>query len=349
MRHAHGHRSADADRLLWRLADATAGLNDRSLFRALVSVLATTLDTTFVAMTFRPPDGRPDEDGATIAVFARPDGRTSTAPVPGIRGASSTTLLDGRPHLCQTNLRALHPVRGDPAAADVRAVPIQESDGAVLGEIVVFFATATPEPRVLEVVEIFARRAASEIRHARTEAELNRLAMTDPLTGIANRRAFMAAADREVRRSRRFRDPLSAIIVDIDHFKRINDGAGHAGGDEVLRRFAETTTRTLRSIDVVGRIGGEEFALLLPGTPMPGAILTAERIRAAARTVAIPPGVGLAALTISVGVAELSTDDPTAEALLERADGAMYRAKTGGRDRVVAAGPSEGAVPGAVS
>jgi diguanylate cyclase (GGDEF)-like protein len=134
---------------------------------------------------------------------------------------------------------------------------------------------------------------------------------------------------------------LSSMIVDLDHFKHINDRAGHAAGDQVLHRFAEGMTRTLRSIDIVGRIGGEEFALLLPGTPLAGAMLTADRIRGTARSVVMPHAVGLPALTISVGVAELHPGDASSDAMLGRADAAMYRAKRGGRDRSIAADPPD--------
>lgn len=343
MRHAHGPRPADADRLLWRLADATAGLAGLSLYRAVVSVLATTLDTTFVALTFRPPESRSADDGAPLAIHARPDDDApSVEPVPTILGVPGTIVFDGAVHPCVGHLRALHPRPGDRPAADLRLVPIVDDDGTPLGEIAVFFAAPAPAPGIVEVIAIFARRVAGDMRHARTEAELNRLAMTDPLTGIANRRAFMGAADREVRRARRFRDVLSAMIVDIDHFKQINDRAGHAGGDQVLHRFAEGMTRTLRSIDIVGRIGGEEFALLLPGTPLAGAMLTADRIRATARTVVLPHATKLPALTISVGVAELHPGDASSDAMLGRADAAMYRAKQDGRDRTVAAEPPGG-------
>lgn len=347
MRHAHGPRPADADRLLWRLADATAGLAGLSLYQAMVSVLATTLDTTFVALTFRPPGGRSADDGAPLAIHARPDGTPSVEPVPTILGVPGTIVFDGAVHPCVGHLRALHPRSGDPPAADLRLVPIADDDGTPMGEIAIFFAAPAPSPRIVEVIAIFARRVAGDMRHARTEAELNRLAMTDPLTGIANRRAFMGAADREVRRARRFRDALSAMIVDIDHFKQINDRAGHAGGDQVLHRFAEGMTRTLRSIDIVGRIGGEEFALLLPGTPLAGAMLTADRIRATAHAVALPHATHLSMLTVSVGVAELHPGDASSEAMLGRADAAMYRAKRGGRDRAIAADLPEGHVKGA--
>ena len=341
MRHAHGPRPADADRLLWRLADATAGLSGLSLYRAVVSVLATTLDTTFVALTFRPPETRSAADGTPVAIHARPDGTASVRPVPTILGVPGTIVFDGVVHPCVGHLRALHPLSGDPPAADLRLVAIADDDGTPLGEIVVFFAAPAPAPGIVEVIAIFARRVAVDMRHTQTEVELNRLAMTDPLTGLANRRAFMGAADREVRRARRFGDVLSSMIVDLDHFKHINDRAGHAAGDQVLHRFAEGMTRTLRSIDIVGRIGGEEFALLLPGTPLAGAMLTADRIRGTARSVVMPHAVGLPALTISVGVAELHPGDASSDAMLGRADAAMYRAKRGGRDRSIAADPPD--------
>ncbi len=166
---------------------------------------------------------------------------------------------------------------------------------------------------------------------------LEKLALTDPLTDLANRRAFQEALEAEVSRVGRHGRPASLLFLDLDHFKRVNDDHGHAVGDEVLAGFAQVLKRGCRRGDLAARIGGEEFAVLLPTTGRLPAALVAERIRRA--TQAHPLGRTVqAAVTVSVGVS--STEDPPgpvgAAELLVRADEALYRAKAEGRNRVAA-------------
>jgi diguanylate cyclase (GGDEF)-like protein/PAS domain S-box-containing protein len=170
------------------------------------------------------------------------------------------------------------------------------------------------------------------------ERDLHRLATTDPLTGAANRRQFMAAATQEVERSLRYGNGLSMIMLDVDHFKRINDEFGHSVGDEALVAVVNACRATLREVDVVGRMGGEEFAVLLPETALTGALEVAERLRraiAAARPRQAPAGL---VLTASLGVAQRTTGETLVDQILGRADRALYAAKNEGRDRVCAAG-----------
>jgi len=171
-------------------------------------------------------------------------------------------------------------------------------------------------------------------RH-RLEADLVRLATLDELTRLPNRRHFLEQARREVERSRRYGSSLSLLMVDADRFKDINDTHGHAGGDAVLRALAETGRRLLRETDVMGRLGGEEFALLLPETDPSQARVVAERLCGAVRALAVPlPGGGTAGLTVSVGVAALGPGVENLDELMRRADSALYAAKQRGRDRV---------------
>ncbi len=169
----------------------------------------------------------------------------------------------------------------------------------------------------------------------RMESDLVRLATLDELTRLTNRRHFLELARREVERSRRYGSSLSLLMVDADHFKDVNDTHGHAGGDAVLRALAETGRRLLREADVLGRLGGEEFALLLPETELTQAVVVAERLRAAvgALRVALPGG-GSAAVTVSVGVAALGPGVESLDELMRRADSALYAAKDKGRNRV---------------
>lgn len=171
----------------------------------------------------------------------------------------------------------------------------------------------------------------------RFESELRHLATTDPLTGLANRREFLAAAERELVRVRRYGRPAAVLMFDVDHFKRINDTHGHAAGDEALRRIAAVCRDLLRETDIIGRLGGEEFGILLPETDVGAGREAAERLRAALAGIEIPrPGNGgILRLTVSIGVAGCAAGDGRIEHALKRADAALYRAKAQGRNRVV--------------
>ncbi len=165
--------------------------------------------------------------------------------------------------------------------------------------------------------------------------------LTDGLTGVHNRRYFESRCLEEVQAARRSGLPLVCLLLDVDHFKRINDTHGHPAGDAVLRYVARLIRAQLRGSDVVARYGGEEFVLLLPGTPLPAALETAERIRRviAAQTMPVSVSEPLR-ITVSMGAAALLPgDDPAALAadLVQRADQALYAAKQGGRNRVQAA------------
>ena len=168
--------------------------------------------------------------------------------------------------------------------------------------------------------------------------QLTRLALTDPLTQLANRRCFYNSAEKELSRAKRFNLPLCLVMIDLDHFKQINDRFGHASGDAVLSEFGEEARRFLRKSDCCARLGGEEFALLLPHTPLDEAMLVAERLKSAVGDVAFQSENGTAFnITISCGVTEFSADDGNIDQVLKRADEALYRAKKQGRNRVLAA------------
>lgn len=167
------------------------------------------------------------------------------------------------------------------------------------------------------------------------ERTLRRLATTDPLTGVYNRRHFMEQVEQELARHQRYRKPASLVMLDLDHFKRINDTYGHAAGDAVLCHCTALTHQVLRRVDALGRLGGEEFAILLPHTPLEGAREFAERLRE--RIVAMPAqheGVAIPYST-SLGVTDFSPGD-SPDSILARADAALYLAKEGGRNRVIA-------------
>ena len=166
---------------------------------------------------------------------------------------------------------------------------------------------------------------------------LRELAVRDGLTNLYNRRFFMARLEAEVARAQRDGTPLSVCMIDVDHFKRINDQRGHATGDDVLERLAAVLIASLRPYDVSARYGGEEFAAVLPGATLEDAARTAERLREAIAEVRIP-AFGDATtphVTASLGVTALAGGHDSASALLTRADRAMYQAKSGGRNRCV--------------
>ena len=173
---------------------------------------------------------------------------------------------------------------------------------------------------------------------------LQREASTDALTGLHNRREFEGGMVRVMERARRLRVPLSLALIDIDFFKRINDRHGHDVGDGVLREVAATLRAGIRRSDLVARIGGEEFALVLLGTEPPGARVLLERLRRAVAALRVPAGADTVGCTISVGITDRVDDDADWAALYKRADQALYAAKQGGRDRVVEAMPPEPAL-----
>ncbi len=160
------------------------------------------------------------------------------------------------------------------------------------------------------------------------------MAMTDPLTKALNRRAFYRFAEREVLRASRHGKPVSALMFDIDHFKQVNDRHGHGVGDEVLTRLVECITRMVRDEDLVGRLGGEEFAMLLPETDPLRAAVLANRLREAVTGLSFAGREGPFSITISIGISEPGFADLDILPALERADAALYRAKQNGRNRI---------------
>ena len=166
------------------------------------------------------------------------------------------------------------------------------------------------------------------------QATLERLATTDHLTGLLNRRAFLEGAEREIHRARRHGLPLALIMFDVDHFKRINDGHGHPAGDEVLRRIAAACRRLLRDEDLIGRLGGEEFAVALVQPPVQVAAAVAERLRQSIEAQAIEYGGRPIPVTISLGIAQLGNGIDTVDQLISQVDARLYTAKREGRNRV---------------
>lgn len=167
------------------------------------------------------------------------------------------------------------------------------------------------------------------------EEALRDMASRDPLTGIYNRRSFMELARSQLARAHRFSEPMSVFVLDVDHFKRINDSYGHATGDDALRMVAGGCQAILREYDILGRLGGEEFVVVLPGATADESRVVAERVRRHLSRMAIPGPEGRFHLTSSIGISALEGAYDTLEKAIHRADLALYRAKREGRNRVV--------------
>jgi diguanylate cyclase (GGDEF)-like protein len=182
-------------------------------------------------------------------------------------------------------------------------------------------------------VMLNSERLEAELRRA--QDTLQKMATTDFLTGIANSRLFSEAGEREVQRARRYRRALALLMIDLDHFKKVNDKYGHAIGDKILVAFAAICKNCLRKADIFGRLGGEEFAILLPETDVSGGKKFAERLRAIVEKSKIKVEDKTFQITVSIGVTELQSDDNQIESALRRADDTMYEAKRRGRNQVM--------------
>jgi len=186
----------------------------------------------------------------------------------------------------------------------------------------------------LPAATVFTSQVAIALENARLYAEVQKQAITDELTGLYNRRGLFEFGNREVERAHRFQRPLSALMLDIDHFKLVNDEFGHQAGDAVLETLAERCRKNIRGIDIPGRYGGEEFVFLLVEDDLVEARQVAERLRGCFTNVPIPTGAGEISITVSIGVAEATADMQDLAALVGKADEALYQAKKAGRNCV---------------
>jgi diguanylate cyclase (GGDEF)-like protein len=213
--------------------------------------------------------------------------------------------------------------------------PIMSSKGRLLGTFAIYYRQPRyPDDETLQLISSAANLASIAIEHYQADQELERQAHTDFLTGVANRRYFMELAEAELNRALRYPEPFSLLMLDIDHFKLVNDSHGHKTGDRVLQRFAAILRETLREVDIVGRMGGEEFAAILPNTGMAEAWDAAERLRLAVAATEMQSDAGSSLqITISVGVATLFNEN-SIDTLMKRADDALYLAKNNGRNQV---------------
>jgi len=340
---------ASTRQLVEILNEVTADLTAAEIYRVLARRVARALDVRHCSIVLGAP-GEPT--GTLVAAFDDPtvsDLQVQIERYPEL----ATALRQGRPVLVGDVLQ-------DPMFADVRELWRSEGRTPPVRSVLVipftldrrrvglFFLRTERGERVLtdedaSFAEVVIKAAVAAIRRAQalesTRADnkrLEELATTDALTRLLNRRALLERLSVEVDRARRFHQQLSMLMVDIDHFKSINDQHGHLVGDDVLRQVGTQLSGDVRTIDVVARYGGEEFVLILPETGEEGATVFAERLRERVEQHDFDLGDGrIFHLTCSVGVATFpSSRVASTEDLFARADEALYRAKSGGRNRV---------------
>jgi len=188
---------------------------------------------------------------------------------------------------------------------------------------------------IIQVIQDITERKHAEEALRESESRLTHLAATDPLTGTDNRRSFFEKGEKELRRAGRYKRPISLLMLDIDNFKSVNDTHGHAFGDRVLQCFVETCRGILREQDVLGRLGGEEFAVVLVEENLEAGRLVAERLRRAVEALELENAYVTCRVTISIGVCGWAGEPESLNKALERADKALYAAKMDGRNRVI--------------
>ena len=218
------------------------------------------------------------------------------------------------------------------------SLPILAQDGKVLGTFGLYHEhPCAPEPHLLDIVRRTSHLMAIAIQQEQRATALYRLATQDGLTGMANRRHFLDLASQRLKEACYLGKPFSLLMLDIDHFKRVNDNHGHDGGDMVLQAFAQCVKGTLRASDLVCRMGGEEFAAILPDTPAEEALVVAKRLRNAIAALPITHQGHTIPITVSIGVASLAPTCRELSELIRHADQALYQAKAKGRNRVCVA------------
>lgn len=256
-------------------------------------------------------------------------------------GGIAGTAAGGRPVLLPSRLESIEPAPGEPAVATALAVPLVRGR-RVMG-VLALYGRAGPEAFSEDegaTLASLAAQASVALENVLLHEQAKRQSITDGLTGLWNRRYLNLVLRKEIERAERFRRPLSMLLLDIDHFKRVNDDHGHLAGDEVLVELSRRVMGCIRSqVDTLVRYGGEEFLVLLPETPCDGARVVAEKIRGVVSGEPVATrGGGAIPVTVSLGTACFPQDGRSPQELIAAADAALYRAKARGRDRVEASG-----------
>jgi len=315
-----------AETLRAAMAEQSATLDPDDVMRRLLGSLARTLTGDAAVLLSR--------DGERLVVTAS---HGPAAPVGTALDPVPPALLDLATPRVGTVADGQQPPFG-PLLGSARswlAIPVAERRNP-LGFLLVSSDHDTIQEEQVELAAALAGQGMTAYDNARLFSEVQRLATIDGLTGLYNRNYFFAEASRQARITRRYQRPFAAIMMDVDHFKRINDSYGHAVGDDVIRAVAARLRDAARDSDVLGRYGGEEFVLVTPETGASAAML-AERLREVISGTPVLTAAGPLAVTISVGMAHVDSGDQDLGPLLARADAALYEAKQTGRNRVVVA------------
>jgi diguanylate cyclase (GGDEF)-like protein len=257
-------------------------------------------------------------------------------------------LKRGQPHLTNgpDDLCCPHYAAAAPGAGGSLCVPLV-TQGEVIGVLYLEGIDADAPTRRSQVALVtrFAEQIALALSNVRLRETLRRQSIIDPLTGLFNRRFMDETLHRELIRADRKGTSLSLLVLDLDHFKQLNDTHGHDAGDAVLKAVSHLIRQNVRESDLACRFGGEEMVVILPECDAAAAVERSEKIRDAIATLTVQhAGLTISAVTASLGVAVSSQHGTVAETLLRTADQALYRAKHGGRNRVVMASASAGAV-----
>ncbi len=322
---------------LRRLADTLQRTHD--LDGLLMTVLGAAMSATFA----RRASVWLVEGGTVVARVSAPAG----APTPASRrlpigtGLAGEVAVDGVPR----RLGHAHQDRTTVLTGPALAAPLRRGSD-VLGVIVVEREAQQPafDTDDEAMLVSLAGPAGIAVDNVLLHREAQRLSVTDPLTGVGNLRHMTTTLAREVERASRFGRPLAVLLLDLDHFKNVNDTLGHTSGDAVLRELADRLCRCVREVDTVARYGGEEFVVIVPETDVAGAENLAERLRAVVRDEPFVVGEALVPVTVSVGIAALPTHARSGSGLVRAADLGLYAAKRSGRDRCEVA-PITGVVP----
>lgn len=316
-----------------RLGETLSSTHDLGgMFAVILDTAAITLQAKAGAVYLLSPSGR-DLRLEVARGYQAPE-RASLKVGEGIAGRSAA----GVSVLLPSERDPVSPSRPvEPAAPTAIAVPLIRGDRTM--GVLALYGRSIPEPFEQEDVSTlgsFAAQASVAVENVLLHKEAQRLSITDGLTGVWNRRYLQLTLTKEIERGQRFGRPLSVLMMDIDHFKNVNDAHGHQVGDEVLVELTRRAMSTIRGqIDALARYGGEEFVVVLPETPSDGARVVADKIRAVIRhRPFVEEGNTSVPLTVSIGVASFPEDGATADELIRAADLAMYQAKEAGRDRV---------------
>jgi len=337
-----------------RLGDTLTGTHDLHLILGVVldAAMATTRAQAGAVLTL--DEGRTE---LAVVVGKRLEDRGVPADLrlPVGVGVAGRVASTGEPVLGRvgTGPDELQTAPGEPTTTTLVAVPLTSSSG-VIGVLVLLDRDGGEDfdASDLATLRTFTSQATVAVDNVLLHEEARRLSITDGLTGLWNYRYFRMAVDKEVERAARFGRPLAMLMLDLDHFKAVNDTFGHQRGDEVLAELAVRMRNQVRDVDTLARYGGEEFIAVLPETDEQGAALVAERIRAAVATTAFgAAGTQPISLTLSIGVAVFPSHGDDAAGLVRSADAALYDAKGSGRNawRLAAGDLADGCAPVATS